>query len=295
MAQSSLSEASFINNTCHGLPYYHAICKIAERSKTDLDGVVHLLQTLYEKLFTLSSPQLVLSCEADLKDKIEREGFCGLENFQAKESASWSAMGIDRGPSQTRTISSPVAFNAEAFAAPFYLHADSPAIHLACQLFDNLILHPGIREKGGAYGSGSSYNPLLGQLVFHSYRDPHIVSSWDTFHKAVEAIAQGRFSSEDLEEAKLGLIQNMDAPVSPGSRALIAYTWLREGRTPAIRQHYRDHLLLLKKEDVAKAVETHLLPVLKQGVFVSFAGKDLIDREQSILSKRGKPLESFSI
>jgi Zn-dependent M16 (insulinase) family peptidase len=295
MAQSGLSEASFINNICHGLPYYHAIGKIAEKAKTDLDSVVQLLQTLYEKLFTLSSPQLVLSCDSDLKDMIEKEGYYGLENLQTKEAIAWGSMGIDKLPSQTRTIASPVAFNAEAFQAPSYLHADAPALHLASQLFDNLILHPSIREKGGAYGSGATYNPLLGQFIFHSYRDPHIAASWNSFHIAVETIAQGHFTSEDLEEAKLGLIQNFDAPVSPGNRAVTAFAWMREGRTPAVRQHYRDSLLAMQKDTIAKAVETHLLPILKKGVFVSFAGKDLIEREKQGLTSLGKPLESFMV
>jgi Zn-dependent M16 (insulinase) family peptidase len=295
MAQSGLSEASSINNTCHGLPYYHAVSKMAERAKSDLDGIVQILQTLYEKLFTLSAPHLVLSCDSDLKEMIENENYYGLGNLTAKEPSEWKSLGIDKLPSQTRMIASPVAFNAEAFHAPSYLNADAPALHLASQLFDNLILHPSIREKGGAYGSGATYNPLLGQFIFHSYRDPHIAASWESFHKAVETIAQGHFSSEDLDEAKLGLIQNFDAPVSPGNRAVTAYAWLREGRMPEIRQHYRDSLLAMQKQDVAKAIETHLLPILKNGVFVSFAGKDLIEKEKPILASRGKPLESFSI
>lgn len=295
MAQSGLSEASSISNQCHGLPYFHAIRKIADRAKTDLDGIVEVLQKLHQKIFALSSPHLILSCDNELKEAIEKEGYFGLSDLTEKESAPWRSLGKERAMNQTRLFASPVAFNAEGFSVPSYLHPDAPALHLASQLFDNLVLHPVIREKGGAYGSGASFTPVLGQFTFYSYRDPNIASSWECFHKAVERIARQEFTEEELNEAKLGLVQNFDSPVSPGNRGVTAYAWMREGRTPAIRQHYRDHILSMRPEDVAKAVEKHLLPILGEGAFVSFAGKDLLEKERSLLLAQGKHLESFPL
>ncbi|MBS3904402.1 MAG: insulinase family protein [Simkania sp.] len=293
MAQEGLSQNAHIQDLCYGLKYFQAIRLIAEKSKTHLDEVIATLERLYKELFTLSTPHLVISCDQQLFDSLEEHRFHGLTTFPTGSSTPWKIDPsiVQSNSPQGRVIASPVAFNAEAFVSPPYLDKDAPALHLASQLFENLVLHSTIREQGGAYGSGASYAPLLGLFTFHSYRDPHIFTSRGAFHEAVKTIADKKFSSKDLEEAKLGLIQNFDAPISPGNRAAAAYTWWREGRTPLLRQHYRDRLLMLQAEDVAKAVTKHLLPQLRQGAFVSFAGKELLEQENALFETAGQLLE----
>ena len=45
-------------------------------------------------------------------------------------------------------------------------------------------LHPLIREKGGAYGSGCSINES-GTLTFYSYRDPKVDQTYENFEKSL--------------------------------------------------------------------------------------------------------------
>lgn len=296
LAQSGLSPTTYINNICHGLPYFQTIRQIAEKAKTSLDEIVDTLHRIYSQVFVLSSPHLVISSDSELFDSLKQNNFYGLDELNTTTNPPWVVDYLLEKPlSQARVIPSPVAFNAAALPAPHFLDPDTPALHLASQLFDNLILHPAIREQGGAYGSSATYIPLLGQYTFHSYRDPHIASSWEHFQAAVEEIAEGHFTPSDLEEAKLGLIQYFDAPVSPGNRALSSYSLMREERTPIVRQHYRDRLLAIQPDGVAKAVEKHLLPAIKQAIFVSFAGKELLDKENKQLAKDGKALPIFPI
>ncbi len=296
MAQSGLSQAAAIHNICHGLNYFQTIRHVAEKAKTQLNEVVGMLARLYKELFTLGSPHLVLSCDRDLFETLKQNAFYGLTDLAPKPATPWqSNIVFDKPSSQARTIPSPVAFNAEAFPAPSYMDSDAPALHLASQIAENLILHPAIREQGGAYGSGATYAPLTKQFTFHSYRDPHVFISRETFHKAIREIANKNFSASDLEEAKLGLIQNFDAPVSPGNRAVTAYGCWREGRTPILRQHYRDRLLMMQVDDVAKAVARHLLPLLEQGTFISFVGKDLLEQENQLFESKGQKLPILSI
>jgi presequence protease len=292
MAQSGLSKPAFINNVCHGLPYFQTIRQIAEKSRAHLDDTLGILRRLYHDLFITSSPHLIVSCDQELFDTLKQSDFNGLSKLEKNEIRfPWKGQySFNRMEDQARIIAAPVAFNAESFAVPAYLDPSAPALHLASQLFDNLILHPSIRERGGAYGSSATYTPLSGLFTFHSYRDPHIASSWKTFHKAIETIARQKFSSSDLEEAKLGLIQGLDSPVSPGNRGLTSYIFYREGRSPQQRQQYRERLLSIRPEDVSKAVEEHLLPIINQGTFISFAGKGLIEQENKSLSSWGRPL-----
>lgn len=54
-------------------------------------------------------------------------------------------------------------------------------------------LLPSIREKGGAYGAGSSCNES-GTFTFYSFRDPKIDQTYENFEKAVSQVLDKEFS-----------------------------------------------------------------------------------------------------
>ncbi|HRD54942.1 MAG TPA: metalloprotease, partial [Parachlamydiaceae bacterium] len=146
-----------------------------------------------------------------------------------------------------------------------------------------ICLHQKIREQGGAYGGGAVCNAMGGTYYFYSYRDPHISATLDAFKEAIQMMIEGHFDEEDLEEAKLEMIQGMDAPVSPGSRAYLAYCWLAEGKTEELRQKFRNKVLAATKEDIVKAVKKHIEKQYESAKTIVFAGKELIEKENAFL------------
>jgi len=48
-----------------------------------------------------------------------------------------------------------------------------------------------------------------------------------------------------------------------------------------MRQEFRDRLLAVSVRELKHAVETELLPKIGQGVTVSFAGKELLEKKSS--------------
>ena len=166
-----------------------------------------------------------------------------------------------------------------AFSTVSYLSSDSAALLVATDLLENVVLHNEIREKGGAYGSGASYSPATGHFHFYAYRDSQIDRTYQAIMKAIERIASGEFSERELQEAKLGILQDLDAPMPPRQRAASAYAWLRAGRTYELRDNYRRSIIAASKKEVAAAVEKHLAAQKDQGVFVAFAGEDLLKKE----------------
>ncbi len=295
LSLSGFSPASYIGEAWYGLRYFKAIEALSKN--LNIDALIEKLLMLKERLFTLHDLHLVLSCSKEIFEKIQASGFYGLGDLAPRLSYKpWKLdFEVPIVSSQARIIPSQVAFNAEGFKTVTYLHAFAPALTVAAQLFDNKILHRKIREQGGAYGCGATYSSGLGHFSFHSFRDPHIAASIRTFDDAVDEIAAGHFTDQDLEEAKLGIIQQFDTPISPGSRALTAYTWLRDGKTKEMRQEFRTRLLNLTTRDLKHAVEMELFPKKAKGVIVSFAGKELLEKENTQLSSEGKVLNIRSI
>ncbi|HSX11908.1 MAG TPA: insulinase family protein, partial [Rhabdochlamydiaceae bacterium] len=289
LSMSNFSEAGYISELCSGLTFYRKIKEIASDLDKQLPTIIDKLKQLKEQLLCSTTPHLVLSTDQEMYHELKKNHFYGLSELPIQKKEPWQNLPYPKKlVSQAHPISSPVAFSVETFQTIHYAHPQSAALHAATLLLENKTLHPKIREKGGAYGSGASFNALWGNFNFHSYRDPHIARTIQTFQEATQTIAQGKFDTHDLEEAKLGIIQQLDHPLSPGSKALVTYTWWREGMTPEMRQHHRDQLLALDVQKVQEAVQQHLLAKKEQSVIVTFAGKELIEKENKTLPNQLK-------
>lgn len=297
LSASSLNVASKVANDLYGLEYYWKMRDIVRHFDTQGPYVLAKLQELQERIMGLERPHLVLTCDAKTYDELKRHGFYGLQDIETIPFTPWKGdYPLESIESQGRLIASPVAFTGQVFKTIPYVDLDTPALSIAAFLFDNLVLHPKIREQGGAYGGGAVSNSLSGNFYFYAYRDPNIVSTLQAFKEAVNTVVRGDFDDIDLEEAKLEMIQSLDAPISPGSRAELAYGWWREGRTLEMRQAFRNRLLSLTKDDVIQAVKRVIVPNMQTGATVAFAGKELLEKENTLLAANGlTPLKIESV
>lgn len=284
---SGFSAPSYLNHFWYGLSFYSKIQKLVKGLNKELPALQNRLEALKNKLLCTSKPQLVLSCDEKQFDTMDRAGFYGLPDLKTSPFNPWRFEPIlQKVPDQALTIASPVAFTAHGFRNIPLLHKEAPALLAATLILENKVLHRRIREQGGAYGAGVQYNPLWGTLYFYAFRDPHIAHTLRTFEDSVIEITKGTFDDQDLEEAKLGIIQSSDTPSSPGQRALVAYIWERDGKTRQVRQDFRDRLLAVDKAQIQQALEHHLLQQINDGVVTTFAGKDLLDKEIPLIKNK---------
>lgn len=293
LSASGLDVPSKIANAWYGLDYYWKIKELAQNFDQEAQNLVDKLEELRGKLLCLENPHLVLTCDADMYEIIKGHRFYGLQDIETKPYSPWKGnFPLVASRPHGRIIASPIAFTGKVLKTVSYVHPDSPALNIAAFLLDNLTLHTRLREQGGAYGGGAVSSAMSGNFYFYSYRDPNIVSTLESFNEAVKHLAEGHFDESDLEEAKLEMIQGLDAPAAPGSRGDLAYGWLREGKSQKVRQAFRDRILHLKKEDIIRAVRAQLLPNMDTAAAVVFAGKELLEKENAkLLAKGYSPLD----
>lgn len=293
LAVCNNSNPTRLHHIWHGLPFYKFIQGLVQNIDHNIPIVIEKLHNLKHKLFHQNNLDLVLCCNESDKHWIEREEFFGFHQINKQPYSPWiSRFDVESISSQARTVSTPVAFTCMAtktICAPDPL---SPSLSLAAAVMQNKVLHKKIREQGGAYGAGASYNVINGNFHMHSYRDPHIASTLEAFKEAIIAIKSGDFNEQDLEEAKFSVIQHMDSPVAPGSRANDAYVQLRENLRPEFRQSFRDNILSAEADNLKKVVQLHLNSFSKEGRIISFCGKELLIKENESLENK---LPIFSI
>lgn len=278
-ATHSFSQPLCINNLWYGLPYLETLRKTKEAFSSAPELLQKKLEEMKERLFSWHNPELVLTATDDLSKKLKNKAFYGLKSSSAPFTPWQNNIELPVALSQGRIIASPVAFNILALPTPGFTHPLSPALSMASQILENKWLHLRIREQGGAYGAGATYSATSGYFYFHSYRDPHIQNSLEAIHESVRRLSCGEFDKEDLLEAQFSLIQAFDCPRAPGSRGTTAYAWRRSGKTKEKRAKYRQEILTMSREKVVEAAH-FLASKLKEATLVSFAGKELFEKEK---------------
>jgi len=280
---SGLSVGTHISSLWHGLPYLLAVRQLAKSFDKNAKDFIDKLQALQAKLLSLKDTHLVMCCDKPTYENIKNEGFFTLSDLHAKSHTPWKGdYKAQESTSGGYIISSPVAFTSQAFNTVPYTHKDTPILSLATFILNNKTLHKRIREQGGAYGGGAVNAATSGKFYFYAYRDPAIANTVNTFKEAANDAAAGDFDARDLEEAKLETIQQLDNPISPGSRGITAFSWLQENKTLEMHQKFRDAILTATKEDIQSAVKKHIIPALETAPIATFAGKDLLEKDRAL-------------
>ncbi len=158
------------------------------------------------------------------------------------------------------STSSAVSFVAQAFETVRMDHADAPALAVISKLLRSLYLHREIREKGGAYGGFSVYNPEDALFCFASYRDPQITATLKVYENAAGFVRSDAYGETDIDEAVLQVCAEIDKPDPPGPAARKAFYRKIIRLADEARQQFKQALLQLNARQVREAAEKYFDP-----------------------------------
>ena len=157
-------------------------------------------------------------------------------------------------------VNSQVNFCAKAFLACPHSSTDTPALAVLANLLRSGFLHREIREKGGAYGGGATFDGNTGVFGYFSYRDPGLQGTLDTFDRAPDWAFDAIADDHLRESAILGVIGAMDKPGSPAGEAIGAFHGRLYGRDGNFLRNLRQQVLGVTAEDIRVAIERYLHP-----------------------------------
>ncbi|MBL4607923.1 MAG: insulinase family protein [Pseudomonadales bacterium] len=156
--------------------------------------------------------------------------------------------------------STQVNFCAKAYPTVTSDHSDAAALTVLGGFLRNGYLHRTIREQGGAYGGGASADSANAIFRFYSYRDPRLEETLEDFDKSVVWLLENDHEWQQVEEAILGVVSDIDKPSSPAGEAKQSYHNDLFGRTESQRRHFREKVLAVKLEDLKRVAEAYLKP-----------------------------------
>ncbi|MCH8497460.1 MAG: insulinase family protein [Marinobacter sp.] len=177
-----------------------------------------------------------------------------------KVGESWQVEPVRQQVKQAWLTSTQVNFCAKAYATVPVDHPDAAALSVLGGFLRNGYLHRAIREHGGAYGGGSGQDSVNGTFRFFSYRDPRLEETLQDFDAALTWLQTADHEPQELEEAILGVVGQLDKPRSPAGEAKHAFQNRLFGRTPEQQARFRARVLAVTLDDLKRVASTWLVP-----------------------------------
>ncbi|KAJ5473412.1 hypothetical protein N7475_002978 [Penicillium sp. IBT 31633x] len=280
-AAASLSRSFWIQEQQSGLEQLQATANLLR----DAESSPERLQELIEKLrliqsFAISSANLRVRivCEkesAGTNESILQKWISGLPQGRSP-SANLSTSSFKSADKAFYEMPYKVYYSGQATQTVPFVDPSSAPLSVLSQLLTHNYLHPEIREKGGAYGAGASNGPIKGIFTFMSYRDPNPLNSLKVFKNSGIFARDRAWSEREIEEAKLGIFQGLDAPMSVDDEGA---RYFMSGVTHEMDQRWREQVLDVTAKDVNAAAEKFLLNGSRKATCVLGEKKDWADSE----------------
>ena len=273
-AASRLSHLKHLHETMGGLTQVQALNVLSQQES--LDGVVDRLKKLSELLLTQGKYRLALTCTEDVYDSnvplvdkfVKNTGISGQSN--PEDFATAESFKPQYGAKSFIALPFATNFSSKCIKTVEYTHPDSIKLQVLSSILTHHFLHREIREKGGAYGGGASYNALEGMLSFYSYRDPNPLQSIEAFKRSLEWASRTTVSDQQLKEAKLSILGQMDAPVSASSEGM---SYFKQRISAEMRQQRRDALFQVSAASVSQVAQL-VLDKIPEASSTVLAGAD---------------------
>ncbi|OAX83403.1 mitochondrial presequence protease [Emergomyces africanus] len=264
VATSSLSKKFWASEQQSGLAQVQATARLLHDAETSPER----LQELIRKL------QLIQSFAISKSSKFRVRVVCEPDSASANEATlqNWLA-GLPRNLNPASTTEGfkfnnqaatkilydlpyKVSYSGLALPTTTFTDPSSASLSVLSQLLTHNYLHQEIREKGGAYGAGASSAPIQGYFGFSSYRDPNPMNSLKVFNNSGVFARDRSWTTRELDEAKLGIFQGLDAPMSVDEEG---QRYFMTGVTQEMDQRWREQVLDVTAEDVNNAAQKFLV------------------------------------
>lgn len=277
---SALANRDYHNTGLGALNWLGSLITKIENDDALYAEFIQELQAIHRALL-LAPKQFLLVCEEHQSERL-------IEEVQTV----WDKVAVDTSPlyltevvqensdkDQAWLIQANVQFCASSYPAVEVAHPDAAPLMVLAGYLRNGFLHSAIREKGGAYGGGATYDGNACAFRFYSYRDPRLAETFNDFEASIVWLLNTEQKPYQLEESILGLISGMDKPGSPAGEAITACYALLHDRTPAFRKLLRERILNVTLDDLKRVAKTYLIDQqASKAVVAPFAKKETLEQ-----------------
>ena len=246
-----------------GMSGIQAIIALDDQLKSDPEALPALQQNLtalHQKLLTTNKQILCVAEEHHQVTLQQQLAPLWAQLPLASDTTEFNLAPVATKVKRAWLTNTQVNFCAKAFTAVAGDHPDVAPLTVLGGFLRNGYLHRAIREQGGAYGGGATFDASAGAFRFYSYRDPRLVETLNDFDRSIKWLLDNEHGEDALEEAILGVIGSMDKPGSPAGEAQGDFFQNLHQRNRAYREAFRARILAVTVADLKRVAEQYLTP-----------------------------------
>mmetsp|Transcript_27003 Transcript_27003/g.66597 ORF Transcript_27003/g.66597 Transcript_27003/m.66597 type:complete len:313 (-) Transcript_27003:11-949(-) len=268
---SRYSVAEMVGEKMSGVEYLLFIRQLAKDVESDWEGVLAKLERIRTLLADRRGMIVNLSAEDKGMSAVQSELEDYINSIPLVEGESkvqdWSAeMKKFEGAGEGFQV--PTQVNYVGKGAPIYAVGEetSGSSAVVSRYLRSSYLWDKVRVVGGAYGAMNVYQPNTGIFKYVSYRDPNLKGTLDTYDGTSKFLydLSKELSPAALSNAIIGMIGDMDSPMSPDQKGFASMDRYLTGLTDETRQHRREQVLATTAKDFKEFGE-RLEAVAKEG------------------------------
>lgn len=206
--------------------------------------------------------QAPVRCAINVSPDDATDGVKNVENFLKTmpleiKDVHWNKSNLLQSQCRHNVMNIPINYCAKSMFTVPYVHKDFSSLRVLGKILSSKYLLPVVREQNGAYGAGAKIT-IDGLFNFFSYRDPNTRRTLDTFDTSNKWVTESMnkvIDEQALFEAKLGILQQLDAPISPMDIGLESF---KHGISHEIFSKQRENILTTSLKDVESVTKKYL-------------------------------------
>lgn len=255
-AAGLVTESAMLRESMSGLEHLNYVKGLVS-SKGPME-VLEILKSIGKKVLQKSP----IRCALNVTPNDADEGVKNVDNFIKQLSVErgdihWNRSNLLNSNSRHNIMNIPINYCAKSMATVPYSHDDYAKLRVLARILSSKYLLPVVREQNGAYGAGAKVG-MDGLFNFFSYRDPNSLQTLETFNKSYEWVnsnIEKIIDEQALFEAKLGVLQQLDSPISKMDQGMEHFKYFVSHE---LFTSHRDKVLKTKLNDIREVSEKYL-------------------------------------
>lgn len=277
-ANGLVTESGKLKEAMMGIEHLNHMKRLMKTKSSS--EILESIKEIGKKLLSRSPVRCSVNVSAD-------DASAGLQNVEDflstlpldKSEIHWNRSNLLQSQCRHNVMNIPINYCAKSVFTVPYVHQDFSSLRVLGKVLSSKYLLPVVREQNGAYGAGGKIS-IDGLFNFFSYRDPNTRKTLDTFDSSSKWVTESLHKIIDeqaLFEAKLGILQQLDAPISPMDIGLESF---RHGISHDIYTKHRENILSTSLENIESVSDKYLSSDSKTVI-----GKSVIGQANDELTK----------
>lgn len=252
--QSYYSQSAALYQQLGGIDFGRNLTAICQDYEINFDDLSRKLLRVYRQVINRNHVKLSITCEPVNQNKIYHKVKRCLQSIDNNEQTLYSYHFETEKKNEGFMTSSKINYVTKGFNIKRLGYDYKGSLFVLKTIMDMGYLWNRVRVKGGAYGTGFSVSKA-GDLIFTSYRDPHVANTLQVYDEAGKYVSEMQISQRELEKAIIGSISTKDHPLSLAMQSYVADRQFLTRQTPEWTQIERDQILSTTVDDLRKCGE----------------------------------------